>query len=631
MDDKNIINFVQCVHGYDHGHKMLSSSSPLPKETLNMLLKMSDASISGFGASFSPYITGYPLTEIGAYALSKTWPAPELERPGCVWTQTIIIDFSDLAQIMNMSALLELFEKPGRDNLNSFSRSITFDNAQVSIKNNFDAKEDIATILSSIYKHPVENVIFPIVNHVDMIIMAIWSQQWPKLRRSFSFRTLVPVSSNSYSFDIGFNNSNKYHLIESNEISKWVISATDDLYEQNTKLKKFLWFYGPYCSKPKESYSLLVNLHNALNSDNEEEGLSDAISLVLDWKEVPSKLLFKVVSSSLFFLEQKYNPALFFSVSNVMSKLRFNGESSNALLDIFIDIMNNQNPKVILSFIEVCNSDYLIYQLYREMSLSKLILIFNKVDHNKIIEVRPDILFTKDYWNTSKVIPDSVYSIIDMDKNSLKPLVNAVAGSRNFNHINNFISTGGAKVTTVLLESMKDSYRDDNLINIVVNHKEYLQQSFYDLNDISLDLLCSLCAGVNKEYFNYSEVEDDWAYAVSNSTGKLSSSQFDLSIFLFKRAFNKSTPETEKLIRLSLDQIIDAIMNDNVTYKQWQELLEVIPVMKWWEWDKCEHVLKSVTLLLLDKRIDFNYKTNITSSFELKERVMRLYKLYKRM
>lgn len=626
MDDKNIINFDQCVHGYDHGHKMLSSSSQLPKETLNMLLKMSDASISGFGASFSPYITGYPLTEIGAYALSKTWPAPELERPGCVWTQTIIIDFSDLAQIMNMSILLELFEKPSRDNLNNFSRSITFDNSQTRFKNDLYVKEDMATILSSIYKHPAENVILPIVNHVDIIIMEIWSQQWPKLRRSFSFRTLVPVSSNSYSFDIGFNNSNKYHLIESNEISKWIISATGDLYEKNTKLKKFLWFYGPYCSKPKESYSLLVNLHNSLNSDNEEEGLSEAIYSVLDWKEVPSKLLFKVVSSSLFFLEKKYNPTLFFSVSNVMSKLRFNGENSNSLLDIFIDIMNKQSPKVILSFIEVCNSDYLIYQLYREMPISKLILIFNKVDHNKVIEVRPEIFFTRDYWNNSKVIPNSAYSIIDMDKNSLKSVVNAVAGSKNFNHINSFISTGGSKVTTVLLESMKDSYRDDNLINIVVNHKEYLQKSFYDLKNISLDLLCSLCVRVNKEYFNYSEVEDDWAYAVSNSIGKLNLSQFDLSIFLFKRAFSKSTPETEKLIRLSLDQVIDAIMNDNITYKQWQELFEVIPVMKWWEWDKCEHVLKSVILLLLDKRIYLDHKTNITSSFELKERVMKLYK-----
>lgn len=626
MDDKNIINFDQCVHGYDHGHKMLSSSLQLPKETLNMLLKMSDASISGFSASSSPYITGYPLNEIGAYALSKTWPAPELERPGCVWTQTIIIDYSDLAQIMNLSLLLDLFEKPSRNSLNNFSRSIIFDNTKTCIKNNLNVKEELVAILSSIYKHPTENVILPKVSHADMIIMMIWSQQWPKLRRSFSFRTLVPVSSNSYSFDIGFNNLNKFHFLDSSELSKWVISATEDLYEQNTDLKKFLWFYGPYCSKPKESYPLLVNLHNSLNNDNEEEGLSDAIHLVLNWKEVPSKLLFKVVSKSLFFLEKNYSSALFFSVSNVMSKLRFNGENSSSLLDIFIGIMKRQNPKVILSFIEVCNSDFLINQLYRDMSLSKLISIFNKVDHDKVVEVRPDILLTKDYWNTSKVIHNSVYSIIDKDKSSLKSLVNAVAGSKNFNHIDSFISTGGAKVAAVLLESMSDSYRDDNLINIIVNHKEYLQKSFYDLNNISLDLLCSLCVRVNKEYFNYSEVEDDWAYAVSKSKDKINTSQFDLSIFLFKRAFSKGTPETEKLIRLSLDQVIDSLMKDNMTYKQWQDLLEVIPKMKWWEWDKCEHVLNSVINLLLDKRIYLNHNTNITSSFELKERVMKIYK-----
>lgn len=627
MEDKNIINFDQCVHGYDHGHKMLNSSVQLPKETLNMLLKMSDASISGFSASSLPYITGFPLNEIGAYVLSKTWPAPELERPGCVWTQSIIIDFSDLAQISDLSCLLDLFKKPRVDNFNSYGIGIGFNNAEVDNKNYSCNTKEMASILSSIYKSPVENVIFPRGESAEKIILMIWSQQWPKLRRSFSFRTLVPASSNNYTFDIGFSNSSRYDfLLDSTEQASWVITATKDLNEQKSKLKEFLWFYGPYCSKPRESYCFLVKLYNAMNNKNVEEGLSDAMYLMIDWKGIPSQLLFKMLSTALFFLEENKSSNLFISVSDVMSKLRINEDSPSSLVDIFIGIMNQQSAKKILNFIRECNSDYLKRELYRKIPISKLILIFDKIDSNEVLNVRPDIFFTKDYWNKINKIPESVYEFFDNDNNDLKSLVNAVGGSKNYSYINELIYVGGAKVVKILLENMAISYRNDKLINIIVNHKECLQKSFYDLYDVNLDLLCFISVNVDKGYFNHSSLEDDWAYVVSRTNEKINISQFDLAVFLFKRAFNKNSIQTERLIRLSLDLIIEALKNDNVTYMQWREILEVIPEMKWWEWDKCEHVLNSVINLLLDKRIYLNHNTNITSSFELKERVMKLYK-----
>ena len=45
------------------------------------------------------YLTGFPLGEEGAYALIRTWPAPEVERPGSVWSHVLLIDFSELARV----------------------------------------------------------------------------------------------------------------------------------------------------------------------------------------------------------------------------------------------------------------------------------------------------------------------------------------------------------------------------------------------------------------------------------------------------------------------------------------------------------------------------------------------------
>ena len=87
----------QALHGYSDGHRQLALSTTLKLNDQKRLLALSD--ISGPGADLSPegYLTGYPLTESGLFALGRTWPAPEMSRPGCVWTHTLLIDFSDLA------------------------------------------------------------------------------------------------------------------------------------------------------------------------------------------------------------------------------------------------------------------------------------------------------------------------------------------------------------------------------------------------------------------------------------------------------------------------------------------------------------------------------------------------------
>ena len=46
------------------------------------------------------------------YALACTWPAPEMGRPGCVWTHTLLIGTELLAQLCRPEALLSLFRRP---------------------------------------------------------------------------------------------------------------------------------------------------------------------------------------------------------------------------------------------------------------------------------------------------------------------------------------------------------------------------------------------------------------------------------------------------------------------------------------------------------------------------------------
>src|SRR5687767_10664854 len=99
MDKNGIIAINQTLHGYNNGHTLIASSTDINSEVKRIMLPISDMSGNSMQNGFEEYLTGYPLREINMYALAKTWYAPEMTRPGCVWTHTLLIDFADLSII----------------------------------------------------------------------------------------------------------------------------------------------------------------------------------------------------------------------------------------------------------------------------------------------------------------------------------------------------------------------------------------------------------------------------------------------------------------------------------------------------------------------------------------------------
>ena len=80
------IKVEQTLHGYSEGHRLIEGSLKLPQSDARTMLVLSDASGSGSRIPANGYITGDPLAESGKYVLARTWAAPEMSRPGCVWT-----------------------------------------------------------------------------------------------------------------------------------------------------------------------------------------------------------------------------------------------------------------------------------------------------------------------------------------------------------------------------------------------------------------------------------------------------------------------------------------------------------------------------------------------------------------
>ncbi len=192
----------QALHGYADGHQLLASSARLSREQEAQLLVMSDLSGPSFRAGFESYLTGYPLSGGGYYCFARTWYATELRRPGCVWTHTILVAESDIPQIADFRSLLPVMRRPASAvDLEAYVEPLPMprrpqqpDHIQETIA---------AQILLQLYGSArVVVLISETAERHEALVLAILSQQWPRLRRGFRFCTGALALRNGTTFDL---------------------------------------------------------------------------------------------------------------------------------------------------------------------------------------------------------------------------------------------------------------------------------------------------------------------------------------------------------------------------------------------------------------------------------------------
>lgn len=123
-----IIKVDQTLHGYSEGHRLLAGSRRLSGESQRAMRTLSDLSGPRLVPGFADYLTGYTLFEEKLFCLARTWHADECDRPGCVWTHSLLLH--DLNQIHSLECLLPLFRRPspieeGKPSLERYSQPLS--------------------------------------------------------------------------------------------------------------------------------------------------------------------------------------------------------------------------------------------------------------------------------------------------------------------------------------------------------------------------------------------------------------------------------------------------------------------------------------------------------------------------
>lgn len=124
----------QMLHGYSHGHNLLAASIILPyEEDMDMVFSQSDW--DEYSAPIDEdrsYLTIYPLKKSGYLVVAKSWYADEMDRPGCVWTQSILVKLDEITQDFNFEELLQVFRRPEKDQYGIYRLPIVVKSADFS-------------------------------------------------------------------------------------------------------------------------------------------------------------------------------------------------------------------------------------------------------------------------------------------------------------------------------------------------------------------------------------------------------------------------------------------------------------------------------------------------------------------
>lgn len=289
------IRLGQALHGYADGHQLLAGSEKLSRLAARQMNILSDLSGPEVVAGFDTYLTGYPITDSRKYAFARTWYAPEMKRPGCVWTHTLLLDVADLAQIEDLRMLLKFFKRPvvkDQNWLENYQEPIVtdLDSNEVTITNkpeNFVAVPTAEIILYGLYEQP-EKYVYVLSIDADScldFILRLWSQQWPRLRRSFSFTTgalSLRENEDVSKFDLqiiplGLQKQVQHMLHKSNvwiasdslpliDDLSWYRDVIDDLKNVGkSKLRDFLWRSGVHLKERRAAFAPLMRLYKHLS------------------------------------------------------------------------------------------------------------------------------------------------------------------------------------------------------------------------------------------------------------------------------------------------------------------------------------------------------------------------------
>lgn len=274
----------QALYGYDEGHRLLVASTNLEPEDRNWLLRQTDSPDAGSSELWTELMAGYPLPS-GRYAWTMTWPAPEMRRPGCVWTHVLILEHDDLSS--GAAVPIGAFVRPsGRaPDLSAYRKPLTILDTSVSRREDERTDAALSTVMWVFFEQPSLPTRLSRVQLPDparhRLLVSPWRVAWPELRAcvSVSDAPFTPRTLPDRPFDLQFQTIARRRAGTDERVidglprvspPRWIEPLVREA-ENPGELTEFLRATGPLMQCSRDSMAPLVHCWRALQLANVDQ------------------------------------------------------------------------------------------------------------------------------------------------------------------------------------------------------------------------------------------------------------------------------------------------------------------------------------------------------------------------
>jgi hypothetical protein len=618
-----ILQIHQALHGYSRGHQRLSGSSQVRPRDAKTMLVLSDISGPGVRPGDDGYLTGYPLSESGLYVLARTWAAPEMPRPGCVWTHSLLIDFADLAALADPAALLELFRRPEADDFLRYGEALALETGRVSRKVGSESVEFARRLASGLYGKARNPIVAarPQDADCDQVVMALWAQQWPRLRRAFRFCTLAGADRTADgSFDLqllGDERATRSRFADAIDVgglvptpAAWLDDAIGDLLAPDSRgLRTFMRSTGGDIDAGREAFAPLCRLHvltrafgvdphavgeavrlidNQLGSSNagtaralvtteaiKQPSLDDAgLDFVLSSLELADQAAVSEHGGRLGGQIWRRDPAR-------LATMLTGGERERTIADGAFGSLT---------------AEELVAGAVRSPELASL-----------VIARKPDLVVAPGFWSARSIASDGAFALLSERPDLAAPAVAAmIEGGRDDLVGKAITALGSPVVLRVLAEhwQARDSGAGQRWLKAACADTGAVAEFFGTASSVPSEMLVAIAKSTSPDAVPNDYGNDPWLRVLASSTP--TSAQIDtyLASYLLARSLGWRSRNPAELVQYGFDAAYGALSRERLPEHTWHLLENRLPwVLPFLSWDRCLRVRNAIAALFVDRNL----------------------------
>jgi len=639
------VRLHQALHGYADGHRLLACSASLKGRDAKTMLILTD--ISGPGAQLDDggYLTGYPLPESGLYALGRTWAAPEMPRPGCVWTHTLLVDFADLAGMLAPNSLVTAFHRPSVGEAVSDRYGIPLevrDGDRAARCSEPAVDELVREMLWRLYGEPKSRIVLALSSKYELEpwVLALWSQQWPRLRRSFRFCTLsfADRSTDAEPFDLQLIPPNDRSvrarfptLANAEAIPRrpvpWIEAAIGDLKCGGAgELRAFLHRAGGDVGHGREAFAPLCQLHALLVEARDRPGAIEEAIATLDGS--PMLLEANVAKTSVaraaFACEVAPGEAAIDFVlrhSGLIDEGDWveHGKRFGYLLwsfrpDKFAKLFDGIPPQQRMADETIGDLSHadLLEGIRRAPELQR-----------NVLARRFDIVLERDFWRLERIDEVAAFRAASESSERMGAALTAMIDSE----VNDLALKAVQHFGTGPVFRSVAAYLDRRGSEEVFGSgRAWLSSAVIDTAAVADALssrsiaawatLVAIARVTDPDSIPNEFGDDPWLTAAGAASGELSEQgRVYLSAYLLARALGQRSRNQAELISLTFDDVYVAASESRLPAEAWRLLESRLPSSRlWFEWDRCQRLRIGAVDAFVDRGLSAFIFGNVTSN-----------------